>query len=95
LTNQTWIGHDGVTIAGQAWGKRSHPLVVLLHGGGQTRHAWKGVGEALAANGYRVVAYDARGHGDSAGRRTATTRSMRWSRTCGAFWPHSARAPPR
>ncbi|MBT7757624.1 MAG: alpha/beta hydrolase, partial [Rhodospirillaceae bacterium] len=35
------------------------------HGGGQTRHAWKGAGETLGASGYHAVAFDARGHGDS------------------------------
>lgn len=60
-----WSGADGVTIAGDAWGDPHGPLVVLLHGGGQTRHAWKGTGERLAAQGYRTVALDARGHGDS------------------------------
>src|SRR5262249_29460882 len=38
---------------------------LLQHGGGQTRHAWKGAGEALGAAGYDAVAFDARGHGDS------------------------------
>jgi non-heme chloroperoxidase len=38
---------------------------VLQHGGGQTRHAWKGAGQILAAAGYYAVALDARGHGDS------------------------------
>jgi len=39
--------------------------VVLQHGGGQTRHAWKGAGETLGNAGYHAVAFDARGHGDS------------------------------
>lgn len=60
-----WKGAGGVTIAGDSWGRAGDPLVILLHGGGQTRHAWKGAGEALGAAGYYVVAYDARGHGDS------------------------------
>ena len=38
---------------------------MLQHGGGQTRHAWKGAGETLGAAGYHAVAFDARGHGDS------------------------------
>jgi pimeloyl-ACP methyl ester carboxylesterase len=38
---------------------------MLLHGAGQTRHAWKTTGSDLAAHGYHVVALDARGHGDS------------------------------
>ncbi len=61
----TWTGHGGVTIAGDAWGDPNGPLVLLLHGGGQTRHAWKGTGEKLGAAGYYAVALDARGHGDS------------------------------
>lgn len=60
-----WSGHGGVTLAGDSWGEPGAPLVVLLHGGGQTRHAWKGAGRRLAAAGFRTVAYDARGHGDS------------------------------
>ncbi len=60
-----WRGAGGITIAGDSWGNPPGPLVVLQHGGGQTRHAWKGVGEALGAAGYYAVAFDARGHGDS------------------------------
>ena len=39
---------------------------MLLHGGGQTRHAWGRAFRRLAEAGYRVLSYDARGHGDSA-----------------------------
>lgn len=60
-----WTGIDGVQLAGDTWGPIDGPLVMLLHGGGQTRHAWKGAGERLGAKGYFTVAYDARGHGDS------------------------------
>lgn len=60
-----WPGHGGVTIAGDSWGDPDGPLVLLQHGGGQTRHAWKGAGETLGAAGYHAVAFDARGHGDS------------------------------
>lgn len=59
-----WDG-DGVRIAGDSWGPADGPLVLLQHGGGQTRHAWKGTGQALGAAGFRAVAFDARGHGDS------------------------------
>jgi non-heme chloroperoxidase len=62
---RSWPGAGGVMLAGDEWGAPSAPLVVLLHGGGQTRHAWKHVGRKLAAAGYRVIAFDARGHGDS------------------------------
>ena len=43
-----WPGGDGLTIRGDAWGDPGGRLVVLLHGGGQTRHAWRGAGETLA-----------------------------------------------
>lgn len=60
-----WSGARGVRIAGDAWGDPHGPLVLLMHGGGQTRHAWKGAGERLGGAGYHAVAFDARGHGDS------------------------------
>lgn len=56
-----------VTLAGDRWGggDGERPAVVLLHGGGQTRHSWRRTAERLAADGWDVVALDARGHGDS------------------------------
>jgi pimeloyl-ACP methyl ester carboxylesterase len=39
--------------------------VVLLHGGGQTRHSWAATTARLGAQGWTTVTYDARGHGDS------------------------------
>ncbi|MGK0172530.1 MAG: pimeloyl-ACP methyl ester carboxylesterase [Gammaproteobacteria bacterium] len=60
-----WPGAGDVTIAGDVWGDPNGTLIVLQHGGGQTRHAWKGAGETLGAAGYQVVAFDARGHSDS------------------------------
>jgi pimeloyl-ACP methyl ester carboxylesterase len=60
-----WKGSGGVQLAGDTWGNPDGTPVVLLHGGGQTRHAWGGTGERLGRAGYFAVAYDARGHGDS------------------------------
>lgn len=60
-----WQGSSGITIAGDSWGNPQGPLVLLQHGGGQTRHAWKNTGEALGRAGYHAIAFDARGHGDS------------------------------
>ena len=54
----------GVQVAADVYG-HSGPLVILQHGGGQTRHAWKGAGQKLAEAGYLAVSLDARGHGDS------------------------------
>lgn len=58
-------GHDGITLAADSWGDPDGPLVILQHGGGQTRHAWKGAAQTLGSAGYHAVAFDARGHGDS------------------------------
>jgi pimeloyl-ACP methyl ester carboxylesterase len=60
-----WQLSNGMTLAGDSWGPPDGPLVVLQHGGGQTRHAWKKAGSVLGAAGYRAIAVDARGHGDS------------------------------
>ena len=56
---------SGLEIAADSWGPPSGHTVLLLHGGGQTRHAWRGAGEALGQAGFRPVAIDLRGHGDS------------------------------
>jgi pimeloyl-ACP methyl ester carboxylesterase len=40
-------------------------VVVLLHGGGQTRHSWRRTAERIANDGWEAITYDARGHGDS------------------------------
>lgn len=48
--------HGGAVLKG---------IVVLLHGGGQTRHSWRRTGERLAADGWIAYAVDLRGHGDS------------------------------
>lgn len=59
----------GVTLVGDLWlpaaGAPTRGSTVMLHGGGQTRHSWRSGGEALARAGWSVLAYDARGHGDS------------------------------
>ena len=57
---------DGITLAAEYYphdGDR--PVVFLLHGGGQNRHAWTTSARRLQSRGYSVVAYDTRGHGDS------------------------------
>jgi non-heme chloroperoxidase len=58
-------GRDGIVLAADAWGDPAAAPVVLLHGGGQTRHAWGGTAAALAGAGWYAVAVDQRGHGDS------------------------------
>ena len=70
-----WPGGDGLTIRGDSWGDPDGRLVVLMHGGGQTRHAWRGAGETLGAAGYHAIAFDARGHSDSDWSPTADYES--------------------
>ncbi|WP_240481486.1 alpha/beta fold hydrolase [Novosphingobium fuchskuhlense] len=56
---------DGLVLVADDLGPREAPAVILLHGGGQTRHSWSGAATALAQRGYRVINFDARGHGES------------------------------
>lgn len=57
-------GASGNTLVGEVYGEEGPP-VLLLHGGGQTRHAWKKTGELIAQLGRTAYAIDQRGHGDS------------------------------
>jgi pimeloyl-ACP methyl ester carboxylesterase len=59
-----FTGASGNTLAGDVYGEEGAP-VLLLHGGGQTRHAWKKTGELIARMGRVAYAVDQRGHGDS------------------------------
>lgn len=56
----------GVQLVGTRWAVAApRGVVVLLHGGGQTRHSWARTAQRLAAEGWTAVTVDARGHGDS------------------------------
>ncbi len=56
---------DGIELVADVWGDARDRPIILLHGGGQTRHAWKGTARELASRGWYAVAVDQRGHGDS------------------------------
>jgi pimeloyl-ACP methyl ester carboxylesterase len=65
----TYAGAGGERLVGTilaAGAGASRPPVLLLHGGGQTRHACVGTARRLAEAGFDAVAVDQRGHGDSA-----------------------------
>lgn len=61
----SFVTDDGLRLVGDARGPAEAPPVLLLHGGGQTRHAWARTAARLEGEGHRVISYDARGHGDS------------------------------
>jgi pimeloyl-ACP methyl ester carboxylesterase len=65
LRTKSWVAADGIKIVGDVMGDPASPAVVLLHGGGQTRHSWSAAVEPLRDAGYFVVNVDLRGHGDS------------------------------
>src|SRR5262245_60248703 len=58
-------GHDGLVLRGDAFGRADAPPVLLLHGGGQTRHSWSGTARRLAREGWHALSLDLRGHGES------------------------------
>jgi pimeloyl-ACP methyl ester carboxylesterase len=58
-------GAGAVRLRGDAYGPADGFPVILLHGGGQTRHSWRTTARALAAQGFRAWTFDLRGHGDS------------------------------
>ena len=58
-------GAGDLHLAADAFGAPDAAPVLLLHGGGQTRHSWHGTARALARAGWYAIALDLRGHGDS------------------------------
>ena len=59
-----FTGAAGNRLVADVFGDTGQP-VLLLHGGGQTRHAWGRTAEHLARAGALAHALDQRGHGDS------------------------------
>jgi alpha-beta hydrolase superfamily lysophospholipase len=57
---------DGATIVADAYGTGERG-VVLAHGGRFNKESWKPQAEAIARAGFRVLAIDFRGYGDSSG----------------------------
>lgn len=65
LADMRFRVRNGMELHADAWGDPGHRPVLLVHGGGQTRHSWGGTAAALAAEGWYAIAYDQRGHGTS------------------------------
>src|SRR5829696_2055450 len=54
-----------ITLVADAYGDPDDPPVVLLHGGGQTRHSWDNSARSLGDAGWYALTVDLRGHGES------------------------------
>jgi len=59
-----FTGAAGNRMVADVFGERG-PAVLLLHGGGQTRHSWRQTAQRLVKAGSTAYALDQRGHGDS------------------------------
>jgi pimeloyl-ACP methyl ester carboxylesterase len=58
-------GSGNLRLVADVRGDADANPVLFLHGAGQTRHAWGRTASAVAANGWRSVSLDMRGHGES------------------------------
>lgn len=61
------VAANGLLLAGERW-RATGPergTLVLLHGGGQTRHSWDLSAADLQREGWTAVTMDLRGHGES------------------------------
>lgn len=62
---QRVVDSSGLAIAVHEWGDPDGPPLLLAHGGLDFARTYDVFAPLLAAGGYRVVAWDQRGHGDS------------------------------
>jgi pimeloyl-ACP methyl ester carboxylesterase len=69
------VSVDGRRVAGWSWGHG--PNVYLVHVWGGLGGQMAAFGPPLVANGFRVVAFDAPGHGASQGRRSSIVHFAR------------------
>src|SRR5579862_4623472 len=61
---------DGVSLKGTFFSAgRPGPAMLLLHQCNMDRHAWDGLAEDLAGNGFQVLTIDFRGFGESGGEK--------------------------
>ncbi len=61
----TFTTRDDVSIYYKDWGPRDGKVVILSHGWPLNADSWEAQAFHLAANGYRVITHDRRGHGRS------------------------------
>ncbi|KFZ77050.1 hypothetical protein ED92_38805 [Amycolatopsis sp. MJM2582] len=63
----TFRGAHDLRLSADRWERSGsrRGTVLLLHGGGQTRHSWNRTARSLAEDGWQAWTLDTRGHGDS------------------------------
>ena len=61
----TFTGIESNRLEGDLYGHGKR-TALLLHGGGQTRHAWRATARKLAGRDFTAIPVDQRGHGDIA-----------------------------
>lgn len=85
-TRTEFSGADGNKLAADLFEPAgdSAGVVLLLHGGGQTKHAWRFTSARLAASGWTAIAMDHRGHGESAWVADGDYRFDTFARDLGA-----------
>src|SRR5437764_5540371 len=62
---QRWVSDAGVRLAVSEWGDADGPPLMLAHGGFDFAGTFDVFAPMLADAGWRVVSWDARGHGSS------------------------------
>lgn len=65
LRSEVIAASGGVRLRADVGGPAAGVPVILMHGGGQTRHSWGQAAQNLALSGCHVTSLDLRGHGDS------------------------------
>ncbi|MGN2252844.1 alpha/beta fold hydrolase [Frateuria sp. GZRe12] len=65
VSNDRFYAPDGLHLAVETRNGAGVRSLLFAHGFGQTRGAWNGAADALAARGCRCVSFDSRGHGES------------------------------
>lgn len=60
-----WVSSAGLRIAAYEWGDLDAPIILMAHGGFDFAGTFDVFAPMLADGGYRVVSWDARGHGNS------------------------------
>ena len=79
MSQTTETGGDGVAINTVTEGPEDGPLILAIHGIGQSRLAWAPLLDAAAERGWRVTAMDLRGHGESDKPHDAYGDSALWA----------------